>query len=393
MLKMLHPRNLGLPILLFSWALLLIWSASKPEKLYFDEVHYVPAARVLLLNKENINPEHPPFGKFLIGLSAKILGPVVSEPVSFRLPSVLSGLLALAALYGILCAIGFSQQTALIATFLSSLNFLWFVQSKIATLDMISTSLGLTAVYLALKKHHAIAITVLALACNSKWTALAYFPLVWLSFRRNLPTAKVFLKITVAFVFVLFISALFSLLFFKNGLDDLSWQFGLHKVDIRISNREHPYSSSFWSWPLLLRPIWYLYKEAHGVSNGIWAGGNPVLWTTGLLGFLLACFRCRNLFLICAYGTPLLFWATASFLKLTQGPQFFYYFLPSSLWLGPLTVSFVQSVVRKASSRAALLALLMALSLGLFLFFFPLLSGTPISMTRLQRCIWLRSWI
>ena len=43
-----------------------------PEKFYFDEVHYVPAARQMLgpvMSQPMLNPMHPPLAKQLIALS------------------------------------------------------------------------------------------------------------------------------------------------------------------------------------------------------------------------------------------------------------------------------------------------------------------------------------
>ena len=45
-----------------------------PSKEYFDEIHYLPAARNLLALSELKNSEHPPFGKELIALAIWAVG-------------------------------------------------------------------------------------------------------------------------------------------------------------------------------------------------------------------------------------------------------------------------------------------------------------------------------
>ena len=65
-----------------------------PEKFYFDEVHYVPAARQMLepvMPQPMLNPMHPPLAKQIIALSIHAFGDV---PLGWRYPAVLFGALA-----------------------------------------------------------------------------------------------------------------------------------------------------------------------------------------------------------------------------------------------------------------------------------------------------------
>ena len=62
-----------------------------PEKFYFDEVHYVPAARQMLepvMPQPMLNPMHPPLAKQLIALSIHSFG---DGPLGWRYPAVLFG--------------------------------------------------------------------------------------------------------------------------------------------------------------------------------------------------------------------------------------------------------------------------------------------------------------
>ena len=85
-----------------------------PEKFYFDEVHYVPAARQMLepvMPQPMLNPMHPPLAKQLIALSIRSLG---DGPLGWRYPAVLFGSLALVAVY--LCGLAlFAAQGPAIA--------------------------------------------------------------------------------------------------------------------------------------------------------------------------------------------------------------------------------------------------------------------------------------
>src|SRR5215212_3833716 len=70
-----------------------------PEKFYFDEVHYVPAARQMLepvMPQPMLNPMHPPLAKQFIALSIHSFG---DGPLGWRYPGVLFGSLAIVAVY------------------------------------------------------------------------------------------------------------------------------------------------------------------------------------------------------------------------------------------------------------------------------------------------------
>ena len=49
--------SLGLTLLFFA---LCLWRIEIPGTHYFDEIHYLPAARELLAGTAYRNPEHPP---------------------------------------------------------------------------------------------------------------------------------------------------------------------------------------------------------------------------------------------------------------------------------------------------------------------------------------------
>ena len=67
---------------LLSWSLhnlALLVGVTTPEKFYFDEVHYVPAARQMLepvLPSPLLNPMHPPLAKELMAVSIRVFGDV-----------------------------------------------------------------------------------------------------------------------------------------------------------------------------------------------------------------------------------------------------------------------------------------------------------------------------
>src|ERR1700684_4148520 len=93
----------------------LLVGVTTPDKFYFDEVHYVPAARQMLepaMPTPMLNPMHPPLAKQLMALSIRSFG---DGPLGWRYPGVLFGSFAIVAMY--LCGLAlFAAQGPAIAS-------------------------------------------------------------------------------------------------------------------------------------------------------------------------------------------------------------------------------------------------------------------------------------
>ena len=164
---------LGL-VLLVALFLRAVWLNLPSGALIFDETYYVNAARVMLgwpvtegapyaTAPAFIDPnaEHPPLGKALIAASMLVLG---DTGVGWRLPSVVAGMVALVALYGVVREAGGHPWLAVLAVTLYSLDVLSFVHARIATLDMMAVALMLVGAWLGLRRHWVLAGAALALA-------------------------------------------------------------------------------------------------------------------------------------------------------------------------------------------------------------------------------------
>src|SRR6187551_3436669 len=76
----------------FGFLLLCTVRLTVPGKPFFDEVHYLPAARAILALSHPANPEHPPLGKELLALGIALFG---DRPLGWRIMPVLFGTLGL----------------------------------------------------------------------------------------------------------------------------------------------------------------------------------------------------------------------------------------------------------------------------------------------------------
>src|SRR3979490_2284316 len=119
-------------IIFFAAHFALLVGVTTPDKFYFDEAHYVPAARQMLepsLSEPMLNPMHPPLAKQLIALSIRSFG---DTPLGWRYPAVLFGALAIVGVY--LCGLVLfeSEGPAVASALFAFFNQMVFVQSRIA---------------------------------------------------------------------------------------------------------------------------------------------------------------------------------------------------------------------------------------------------------------------
>ena len=155
---------------------------------YFDEVHYVPAARVLLQFSHLANPEHPPLGKELIALGIWLFG---DGPLGWRVFPVLLGVLGFFAAMRALWFASLSRFAAIAFGLLLATAFPLFVHARIAMLDGIMAGFVLVAVWMcagAVRENEtarwrlAIAGAALGCAMATKWNAVPLAVLPGLAF-------------------------------------------------------------------------------------------------------------------------------------------------------------------------------------------------------------------
>ena len=405
--------------------LLLMIGITTPEKIVFDEVHYVPAAKQLLEkgpHESLLNPMHPPLAKEFMAASIKIFG---DSPLGWRYPSAVFGALAIVGIY--LCGLALfgSQGAALAAAALTFLNQMVFVQSRIAMLDIYALAFdlfGIAAFIHGFRQRRpevafGIAGLFFGLAGASKWSgffplgvAIAIIAVIGLlqGWRAQFaePNAQdwyqpdrwpEFHYYHFAICFGLVPAVVYFITYIPVTGFSIS---GLVEAQRRIfaeNSAWHPphlYMSSWPSWPLLMRPIWYQFdKIADDRFQAMIFLGNPlIMWPA--LAALAICVRDfvvarrTQAFLILAfYIGPWLAWA-----MLPRTIGFIYYYLPSAT-VASLALVYVLTQGERAPPRWALWAFVAASAAG-FLALLPIsASAMGTSMQTYQRLMIFQSWI
>lgn len=388
-------------------ALFVIYLA-RPSTAVFDEVHYVPAARALLLGEAPYNIEHPLFAKSLIALGMLLFG---DNAFGWRFFSTLAGAGTVVAVFAIGWQLFGRARPALTAALLTMFNFTVYIQARIAMLDGYAAALvlGGIAVLIAAARAPgrrgwgwlALGGMLLGLATGAKWIAAPFlgyaaFAVFWRwrrgsQRRARMPALGVLGASAIAAYFATFAPAFFYRLNPLTLATLLPFQFVMWQQQT-LPLAPHPYQSPWWSWPFDWRPIWYLYERVDGAQRGILMIGNPVVMWGGLLA-VVACLYAG----IVKRSSPMLVVALlwlGSFGVWALIPKrigfFYYYYLPSILLC--LAIAGALDHYARGRGRRVNEALVIAV-FGLFVWFFPILSAAPLDgPLAFQRWIWLESW-
>lgn len=389
-----------------------------PSHLYFDEVHYVPAARAMLMG-EPANPEHPMLAKAMIAASIRLLG---DGPLGWRLPSALFGIVGLFAFGRAMWLASGRAVASLAAMVLLATDFAWYVQSRIAMLDMVMAGLAMVALWLlagAMTRADGArwrpwaAGMVLGLSLGAKWSVLPVWAVVaglvlgarvrgWaLGTRPILPTlgtrelAGALILLPLAAYWMTYLPGFFTARDAVPALDPLGWH--RHMVDLQSSvTKHHPYQSVWTQWIINWRAIWYLYEVTDGAQRGVMLIGNPFTMIAGLIALVWAAWTGMQrrawlpLVLVALYIASLGLWIVGN-----KPIQFYYhYLLPGTFMMGALglVVDDLWAARHRHWQREAIG--LLVLSLGVFAWFFPILSAAALSkgVASFEDWMWLSSW-
>ncbi len=407
-------------VVAFAFLLLVLVRLTIPSKPFFDEVHYLPAARAMLALQHPLNREHPLVGKELIAAGIAIFG---DRPFGWRIFPALFGTLALFAFMRAMWFTSLSRFATIAGGILVATAIPLFIQSRIAMLDIFMVSFAMVALWLcaaAVREPEkarlplALAGIAFGFAMGAKWNAIpvAMLPgLAFLAFRihsargnflfatRGAPVpgiglqeAALWLGLVPLVAYALtFLPAYF---YAERPLGD-EGLIAYHKDMLSLQMqtlKHHPYQSTWTQWVGNTRAIWYLYENVDGAQRGALLVGNPFSMLVGLIALAWCAWagvmrrRWDALAVFALYFASLGFWIIAE-----KSVQFYYhYFLPSCFLMAALALALDE--FWKRSSRVVPLAAL-AISVAMFAWFYPILSAAPLDGPQaFEKWMWYAGW-
>jgi len=266
----------------------------------FDEVFY-PTYGLNYILGETFFSVHPPVGTYLISLSIYIYHllpwtePALSaginlleiNPVSYRWLNVISGTFIIYLAYKLCIELFDKKHLALLAAVFFALDGSLLVDSRFGLINVYLSLFGLLSALFLLKYFKGkgnltfllIGCFMLGLTFSIKWNGLGFwlmsilFALFILFLNKHLKKdLKEASLITVNnfktyFLCMLFLPFMGYLIFwipdvFMNGTNvvDRHFQMFFYHTDY-ADQKYHPYSSSWFTWPIMLRPIAYYFSS------------------------------------------------------------------------------------------------------------------------------------
>ena len=442
------------------------------NSMYFDEIYHARTAYEFLHGLPTYENTHPPLGKILISVGIAIFG---MNPFGWRIMGTLFGIAMLPFLYLLGKKMTGNTPAAALACFLFAFDFMHFTQTRIATIDVYITFFVI-AMYYFMYSYCSMSFydtpphktflplglcgVCMGLGIACKWTgvyagcglALLFFAHLLRRYReylyakahpgkstngidhkyivKNFPdyTIKTIDFCLTFFVLIPVVIYLLSYLPFVNtahpGLLDrmLANQTSMFNYHSGLE-ATHPYSSSWYEWPTMVRPIWYYSGYVtDAIKEGISAFGNPVVWWIGIPAFIYILYLLirNNAFLCSLTGhtktesstdTAITLshreYATAAFLAVGYLAQylpwffvtritFIYHYFPSVPFVVLMIVYSLMQWKKHVSDRAFVIGCCAyaTVAFALFLLFYPVLSGQPVDVDFVIKYLrWRPTWV
>ena len=301
---------------------------------YFDEIYHPRTAYEFLHGMSVYEWTHPPLGKVLMGIGISIFGMV---PFGWRFIGTLFGIFMVPVVYLLARRVLRYKWLAVLSCVIFTFDFMHFTQTRLATIDTYVTFFIMLMYYYMYKYYKksfydtplwktlvplGISGIFFGFSVASKWTglyagaglAVIFFMTLYerlkeyqyalsnpdgetddISHKTVIQAFKKNTVITLAFCCVMFIAvpfAIYALSYipymatpssegFKTIFTNAESMLTYHGKTVVSST--HPYSSYWFEWPVMYRPLWYFSNTLEsGMKQGISAMGNPAVWWTGI---------------------------------------------------------------------------------------------------------------
>ncbi|MDD2899909.1 MAG: phospholipid carrier-dependent glycosyltransferase [Desulfuromonadaceae bacterium] len=398
---------------------------------YFDEIYHARSAWEALHQIEPYETTHPPLGKLLISAGIALFG---MNGFGWRIVGTLFGVALVPFMYLFGMKLFRERFYAFCAAFLMMADFMRFAQSRVAVIDVYGVFFILVMYYFILdlftdegesarRSTNAsilLAGTAFGIGAACKWIALyaggGMGLLVLFKTIQDLKlhtigsdqgqstTAFLLRRGTVcllAFVLIpvtIYLLAYIPFLQLPGPGHDLADVFRLQKHMYTYHSQlksTHPFSSPWWSWPLDYRPMW-MYSGAGlppGIVSTIASFGNPAIWwLTAPAIFITALLAIKSrqaklVVLLLAFSFQYLPWIGVNRLV------FIYHFFSAVPFAIFCIVAVIQNMEHKFPDLRPAVWMYLAATGGLFILFYPALSGMQISEQYIASLRWFPTWL
>ena len=436
-----------------------------PNETVFDEVHFGKFISGYFTH-EYFFDIHPPLGKLLIsgmgylagfrpGFSFAEIGQKFPDNTYLwlRLLPTLAGILLPLVVFFLVLRLGLSRIAAFTAAMLVVFENALLVQSRFILLDSFLLLFGFSALlaYFKYAQENKILYLFLSgafavLSLSVKWTGTTFLAIILILYFTNKNVWKLNFQTFVYRLCALVITPLaiyFSIftihlgLLTKSGPGDAFMSLGFQKMLVGSTvNAEgyrplgliakfvelnlkmygantnltagHPYSSKWYTWPFMTRPIYYWYSST-GLEQAsrIYFLGNPVIWwasTVAMLYLLISLARSISGLAMTRIRTYEIARHKIKFLPALLGGAYLLNLLPfvgitRAMFLYHYMIGLIFAIIAlvylldQLENKKKVFTIFLIASFVAFIFFAPLTYGLPLSEKAYHLRNWLSSWI
>jgi len=315
--------------LMLASTLIRIFYLKFPEEMSFDEVYHARAAGEYLRGVAPFEWVHPPLAKLIISVGVMVFG---LNSFGWRISALLFGSLFMPVMYILGKSLFGKRSLGILAALLISMDGVFIIQSRVAMTNIFATFFQIASVmffwlYFQYDVHDEnkkksytfffLSGLFMAIALATRWTSAGslFFiggALIWHKFLSKISISDILsgdfriisnclnykeLRFWLLAIFsfgilpfCVYILAYTPYILLGHNLHDI------FKMQVDIFNYHknlrdpHPYYSEWYTWPFLIRPTWYYFRDfKDGTIGGIIALGNPIIWWSSLfaVGFVL----------------------------------------------------------------------------------------------------------
>ena len=391
---------------------------------YFDEIYFARTAYDYANGVMAYEWVHPPVGKLIQAIPILIMG---MTPFAWRFAGNVFGILMVFLVYLFAKRIFKKTSYATVAALLVALDNFHFAQTRMGTIDTELVVFSLLSIYFMyeyivmdksdplIKKLRYLFMSGLffGLTISTKWSGAFTGLLICIMFfqdfiRENLLKNRRWTKnstkiLLSCFLFFLVIPALIyvsSYLLFPNvgpfgsvrTFSEFTEQ--IHQIFAYHSGltEGHPFSSNWYTWPLLVKPVWlHVAYYPNDLIETINEVGNPLIWWCGAIAMLVVLIRSfikkdkTGFFLI---GAVACMWLPYIFIGRCM---FLYHFFPAYPFM-ILTLTYLLKILAEKYNNKSILWIFIFAAFMVFVVFMPVSSGRLITETYTDFLRWLPGW-
>jgi dolichyl-phosphate-mannose-protein mannosyltransferase len=374
---------------------------SYPSKFVFDEV-YFPVFAKDYLTRTSFFDVHPPLGKFIIASGIWLFG---DNGIGWRVMPLLFGIATIWLMGYLWYSYTKDRVASALVAFFIAIDGMFIAYSRTGLMDGLLFFFMFAALLAMVRakegKPLLIAATLLGCAVSVKWVGLAIIvPMAYLAYKKN-KLGEFILSLWWSAAVYIAIVAIGQWLIGSHAVfnDLITWHTQSENYQATLK-ATHPYASQWWSWPLMARPVLFLYDSgADGSTQVMTTLGNPLVWWSSSIAVLASIGYLVREFLF--FRKPisdhplfllLLGWG-AAFLPFVfvHRVMFLYHYMPAYGFALLMLAYWLSQVFKR---NPWLVVSICAIYLGVSVYFVPLFVGWwPLTVKSLAQHIWLKKWI